>query len=456
MLHRVCCGLLLFSTAPLWSQGQSSTPVPAVTGVESSDERMTAPPPVSGQEYPVQFTSETLENYLRGGVMFSSAYSDNVVTSPAGNPEGDASFSVWPRIAIDQTRPRLHWSLSYAPGFTFYRRYDSYDEADQNLALTLHYELTPHVTLSLSDAFQKSSSAFNSPDQSPLGAVSGSALGSGTIVVAPIADRINNTGNVGITYQFAANTMVGVSGTFANLHYPNPSEVTPPAATQTGSSVLFGLYDSSSRGGTAFYSARFSKQNYLGVGYQYYDLFSYPPGLTTDTQTQTLLAFYTFQMTSFSVSFFGGPQHSRTTQITQPSSDSWSPASGASLNWRARRSALALSYARSITAGGGLIGAGRSDTVSASARQRVTKNLTAVVEAGYADRNSILLFDLPAMNGHSISGDVSVERRVGAHFAMKAGYARLYQHYDEESAIAPNIGREWVSISYEFARPLGR
>ena len=457
MLHRICCGLVFFWAASLGSQAQSTVPVPAVTGVESSDDRMTTPPPVSGQEYPVRFSSETRENYLSGGIVFGSAYSDNVLTSAAGNPLGDLSFSVFPTLAIDQTRPRLHWSLSYAPGFTFYRRFDSRNETDQNVGINFEYQLTPHVTLSLRDAFQKSSSAFNSPSQSLTGAVSGSALGSGNLVLAPIADRLNNTGNAGITYQFAANAMVGASGTFTNLHYPNPSEVAGPTPTPANPTQLLGLYDSSSRSGSAFYSARFSKKNYLGVTYEYDDLFSYPTGLTTETQTHSLYLFYTFYAnSSFSLSAFGGPQHSHTSELTQPASQSWSPAAGASLNWGGRRTALALSYSRTVTGGGGLIGAAKSNTASVSVRQRVSKNVSATLDGAYANRNMIPLFSLPNTSGHSISGDVSVERRVGEHFALKAGYTRLRQQYQNVTVIAPNTNREWLSISYDFSRPLGR
>lgn len=457
MRDRVCCGLLWLAAVPLWAQVDNTIPVPAVTGVQTSDDRMTTPPPVSGADYPVRFTSETEANYLRGGLMFDSAYSDNVLTSAAGNPLGDVSFSVWPTIAIDQTRPRLHWNLSYAPGFTFYRRFDSRNEADENVALDFEYQLTPHVTLNLRDSFQKSSSAFNSPDQGLTAVVSGSAQGSNGLVVAPIADRLYNNGNAGVTYQFAPNGMIGASGTFTNLHYPNPGEVSGTNPTPANPPQLSGLYDASSRTGSAFYSERFSKKHYLGVNYQYDDLLSYPTGLTTETRTQSVFLFYTLYATpSISVSLFGGPQDSSTSEITQPASQMWSPAGGGSLNWQARRTVLALSVSRMVTGGGGLIGAAESDIASFSLRQKLTKNLNAALGGAYANRTAIPLASLPSMNGHSVSGDVSLERRVGQHFAARAGYTRLRQQYDNLVVIAPNTNREWISISYEFARPLGR
>jgi hypothetical protein len=459
MLQRAVCGLLLALTPSLCLRAQSNVPVPAVTGVQSdsSDDRMNTPPPVSGQEYPVRFSSETLENYLRGGIVFTTAYSDNVLTSPTGTPLGDTSFSIWPTIAIDQTRPRLHWDVSYAPGFTLYRRFNSYNEADQNVRANFEYELTPHVTLNLRDSFQKSSSVFNSPDESLSSPVSGSTLGASVPVIAPLADRLANTGNIGLNYQFAPNSMMGVSGTFYNLHYSNPGQVTPTSTNSTSTSLLSGLYDSSSRSGSAFYSVRFSKQNYLGVTYEYDDLFSYPTGLTTQTQTHSVYLFYTFFATkAFSISLFGGPQYAYTTELTQPATASWNPAGGASLSWGGRRAAMALSYARTVTGGGGLIGAGLADVASAVERLKISKNVNGMVDGAYTNRNMIPLIGLPNTSGHTLGGGVSLERRVGEHLGLRAGYTRLHQQYENENVIAPNTNREWVSLSYDFSRPLGR
>ena len=82
-------------------------------------------------------------------------------------------------------------------------------------------------------------------------------------MIAPLADQLHNCGNVGITYQFAVNEMIGAGGTFTNLHYPDQTQVP-------------GLFDSESQGGSAFYAYRVSKMHYIGVTYQYQRLLSYP------------------------------------------------------------------------------------------------------------------------------------------------------------------------------------
>ena len=72
---------------------------------DDSEDRMVTPPPVSGQSYPVAPVSQERSNYLRGGVTFSTAYSDNVLgsTGSTGTPVSDVSYSVWPTLALDET-----------------------------------------------------------------------------------------------------------------------------------------------------------------------------------------------------------------------------------------------------------------------------------------------------------------------------------------------------------------
>jgi hypothetical protein len=455
-LNSAFAGLFLLASVPLWSQdGQRSVPVPAATtpvisfsgSPDADPDRMLTPPPVSGAAYPLWFTSEERANYLRGGVTFNTAYSDNVLGATSATPVSDVSYSVWPTIALDETTSRLHTVLTYAPGFTFYPRTSAYNEMDENLSLSVQYRLSPHVTVSLRDGLQKSSNAFNQPDQGLAGAVSGATGEANDSVIAPLADRLSNTGNLGISYQFAANAMVGASGTFSNLHYPDPTEVP-------------GLYDAASRSGSAFYTYRLAKEHYIGATYQYQELLSYPGAATNETRTDGAFLFYTYYpSTTFSFSLFGGPQYysagPQVISATLPviaAAQSWSPAGGASVNWQSLHSSAAVSYLHSVSGGGGLIGAVELDSANASLRQQIRRNLSASFAGAYAN-NGVLA--VSALGGHSVSGSVSLQRQVGEHLSFQAGYTRLHQTYSFFAA-DPDTNREWISISYQFARPLGR
>jgi hypothetical protein len=460
LFEQICAGLLLLPAATLWSQVDNTStdstptaPVPAVVGPQSSSDQMLTPPPVSGQSFPISSTAEERSNYLRGGVAFTSAYTDNAVGSLTSHPVSDVSYSVASFIALDETTPRLHLVSTYAPGFTFYQRESALNEQDQNASINLQDRLSPHVTFSARDDFQKSSNVLNQPDLASAGAVSGGTQEPNFSVIAPIADRLSNSGNVGIAYQFAANSMVGASGTFTNLHYPNQAEVP-------------GLFDSSSQAGSVFYSLRASKIHYIGVTYQYQRLLSYPTAGENETQTHAILFFYTLYPTSrFSVSFFGGPQYADigpqffgTTSTQSPASRSWSPATGASVSWQGRLSNLAFSYSHVISSGGGLIGAVETDSANASFLQQLSRTLSASVTGGYAQNDVLGATPLINESGHTVSGTATVQRQFHQHVNLRLGYTRLHQDYSTVAVLAatPNTNREFISISYQFSRPLGR
>ena len=433
-----------------------NTPANADTSVnlDSSEIPMLTPPPVSGQSYPVAPVSQERSNYLRGGVTFTSAYSDNVLgsTSASSKPVSDVSYSVWPTLALDETTTRLHWTVNYAPGFTFYQRTSARNEQDQNASISFQYRLSPHVTFSAVDSFQKSSNVFNQPDLASAGAVSGGAQGDNFSVIAPIADQLHNFGNAGLTYQFAANAMIGAGGTFTNLHYPNQAQVP-------------GLFDSESQGGSGFYAYRISAVHYLGISYQYQRLLSFPTQGQNETQTDSVFPFYVFSPSKrFSVSMFGGPQYSdiqfNVGTTNQTGSRSWTPAGGASINWQGQFTSLAVSYTHTIASGGGLIGAVEMNAANASIRQQIAKALTASLSGGYFQNT--VLGNLPQVvagstNGHSISGTAALQRMFGEHLNVQLGYTRIHQTYNVAAiSTTPDTNREFVSLAYQFSRPLGR
>jgi hypothetical protein len=447
MLIRVFVGIILVAVCPVWAQvAASGGAEAAATSPGGSVGAMLTPAPVSGEGYSMGFTSETRSNYLRGGLVFSTAYDSDATTGTNGQPISDVSYSIWPTISLDQTRSRLHWVFNYSPGFTFYQKTSSLNQADQNLGVNLSYRLSPHVTLSLRDSFQKTSNVLNQPNQDFAQPVSGSVFVPNNSVIAPIADVLTNTANATLTYQFSANGMIGASGTFTNLHYPNPSQVP-------------GLSDSSSRGGSVFYTRRLSKMHYIGATYQYQMFLASPTTGQSETQTQSAFLFYTLYFKpTLSVSFFGGPQYSDTQQFALPSSRSWSPAGGASFAWQGKLTSFAASYSKAISDGGGLSGAIQFNNAAASVRRQFTRNLGMSIGASYA--NSSVLDALHASNtgGYTFSGNASVQRRIGEHLNLQLQYMRLHQSYNDIAAISstPDRNRAVVFISYQFSRPLGR
>jgi hypothetical protein len=443
---RAYFSLALFAAMPVLSQ----------TGASTSGALMQVPPPVSGEAYPAAVASEARSNYLHAGFVINTAYSDNVLVGNSSTPITDVSYSISPTIALDQTTSRLHQTLTYSPGFRFYQHTSALNEMDQNLAVDFQYRFSPHVTAIVSDVFRKSSNVFNQPYSLSGGAISGSTQSPLVPVVAPYANQLSNTANAELTYQFSRNSMIGSSGAFMNLHYPNPDQVP-------------GLYDSNSRGAAGFYSYRLSKDQYLGVTYQYSQFLASSPSAPNDsslndagseTQTHAILMFFTIDLKpSLSLSLSGGPQYYKVSQSPFPALRSWAPAGAVSMGWQGSHTSLAASYLHVVTAGGGLIGAFDSNSANVSARWQLARTWTIGSTASYAITNNVSS-SIAQSNpgGHMVSGTVTAQHSISEHLSLGFGYARLHQSYSEIAAVsnAPNTNREYISISYQFGRPLGR
>ena len=416
---------------------------------------MVPPPAVTGAGYSLAFTSEMdRSNYLRGGLVATVAYQDNVFTN-AGNVGSDVSYTLGPFITLDLTRPRYRLNFTYSPGFTFYQQHSSLDQTSQALGLNFSYRLSPHVTFTAQDSFVKTSAflgplSFNGIDTLPNPVQSPNLS-----LVAPVADTLINTSNVDISYQFGLNDMVGVTANYSILNYLDQSQVP-------------GLSNSSGEGAGAYYNHRFANRNYLGVNYQFQryitdeNLVQYSTN-QLETRTDSFYATYTLYIRpTLSVTAFGGPQYSDTFGGTLVPQTMWSPSAGGSLSWQGRDTSFAASYSHRITGGGGLASAVTANIANASFRAQFTKTVTGSVSANYAT-NAVL--DSGALsgintglNGHSVSEGGSLARTFGERWTGSVGYLHLHQSYANISTFdtAPNQNRVWVSVSYSFERPLGR
>src|SRR5579885_1771290 len=189
--------LLFLALLPLsvWAQSGSDTTTGNLSTSQndsklSDQSRMLLPPPVSAQPYPSTPISQSRSNYLFAGVTFNSAYTDNLLAGTSASPISDVSYSVWPTFSLDESTPRLHTTLTYSPGFSFYQRVSARNGAEHNVGADLQYRLGPHVTFSAHDAFQKSSNIFNQPSPFFAG-VSGSPQIASITVIPPVADLLN-------------------------------------------------------------------------------------------------------------------------------------------------------------------------------------------------------------------------------------------------------------------------
>ncbi len=191
------------------------------------------------------------------------------------------------------------------------------------------------------------------------------------------------------------------------------------------------------KGGSAFYTDAPLGRHYIGLTYQYSMFLASPNQIQNETQTHSILLFYTLYLQpTLSISFFGGPQHSDTEQRGFLPSRNWSPSTGVSAGWQGAHSSLAVTYSRTITDGGGLPGAVHSNTASVSAAPAIHPQLERGLGANYSINKVLDPLISPNSGGHTISGNVTLQYALGQHFNVGIGYIRLHQSYGNIPAIS--------------------
>jgi len=449
MFARVFLIVLVLVAVPTWSQA-----VPSATGYDTNtgdDDVMQTPPPVSGEAYPAAIGPEAPSNFLRGGVVVNAAYNDNLFASASTAPISDMSYSIWPTIAINESTPRSHSILTYSPGFTIYQHTSAWNQQNQNLSFDSQYRLSPHIAMSVHEGFLKSSNILNQSNPLSGITVSGSAQSSTVPIIAPFANQTSNIVSGGLTYQINRDDMIGGSGMFDIIHYPNPSEAT-------------GLYNSTSHGGTAFYNHRLSARQYFGTVYQFLNNLDTAVTATSpargNSDVHSALLFYTIYLNStLSFSVLAGPQHYNVSALPEPPSAAWTPAVKGSIGWQSRRVNIAASYSREINVGGGLLGAFNGTNASISGQWRIARTWGAGIGANYTTTTNVSrAMSLLYPGGDFASGTVAVHHELSEHLKIEAGYTRLNQSYGYIAAISNNANadQEYISVSYQVLRPLGR
>jgi hypothetical protein len=441
--------LAIAVSTPAWSQVQPSA---SGGGYDLDSEHMMTPPPVSRQGYPATAGSEQRTNFIAGGLVFTAAATDNLMLLGNEEKTPDQTYSFLPTVEIDRKTPKDEELLNYNTGFTLYHTYSQLNGITQDATATFKYHFTPYAVVIFRDRFYQNYNSYNQGNPFTGGGVSGSP-GSGapgssdTSLIEPYANQLSNASTGAIEYQYAKNSMVGLSGVYSFLQF-------------SGNSYIPELSDQNTTSGNAFYSRRFGR-SYAGVTYQFSKFVTHPYG--SYTLTNTVFGFYTHYFTrTISISLLGGPEHYTSwTQEDPTKASAWSPAVQASVGWQVAHANLAANYAHVVSGAGGLIGTFHSDTGTVSCQYLFTRLWSASAHVDFSNFENIN--SAPSQfayysGGNSISGGIDVQRRILESVSMEAGYQHLYQSYPgvTTSSALENSNRGYISVLYHFNRPLGR
>jgi hypothetical protein len=423
----------------------------AVPAADSS--QMQAPPLLSGQNYPSEVGSEERSNIFTAGLSFTTGYDDNVLADYGQKPVSSLSYIIRPSISLNQTAPRQSATVNYSPGFSFYQNISGLNQTNQSLTGRYSFRASPHTTVSANETFSRTAGIFNQSDDLT-GTVSGSS--GATPIIVPYADQISNSTGGGVSYQFSLNGMLGASGNYGKFSFPHQTQAT-------------GLYDSSSSGGAGYYSERLTQSQYIGFHYVFSRDLTLPDGQQSEALTHSFEGFYSFSpRPAFSISVSGGPQYTSgsyagTAANATAKSSSWGPAVSAGVGYQGTNVNVALSFSHAVAGGMGLIGVFETTGGNASLRWKATRMWTIAAHGSYRIQKDQISSQVAALDfynagGHSLTAGISASREFGEHFSLMFGYDRIHQAYAQVASIAndPDNNHEYVSISYQFTRPLGR
>ncbi len=419
---------------------------------DTNDDLPQIPALLGGKGTSTAFLSELeRSNYLRGGVNVGATYDDNPLLLSSG--ENNTSETIFPNIKIDETSSRMRWSLGYAGGLTVNQKITSQNQGSHNLNFDSQYRLSPHLNLRVAENFSVTTGLFDVGN-----GTAGVAGGGGPNVslITPLATQRSSVTTIETNYRFALNDLVGASGSFYDLHFSN----VPAAASGTQPTQVT---DTQTASGSAFWLHRIFRGDWGGVSYRF-DRITYDP--SGETRVHSFTAVDTLSLAKrFTLTGFVGPQYSENeglaplaTQATQ--SNAWSVSGGVEGGWQNQHTSVSAGYFRSTSDGGGLLGAVRLQNVHGTFRRELVPGWTTALTASRGTNQSITVpFATSASSIHLTSAGISLDRNVGKSVGFRLGYTHDFQEQFGLTGPNPTLdahrNRFFVTISYQWAKPLG-
>ena len=392
-------------------------------------------------------------NYLRGGVNVGAVYDSNaLLSSPV---ESNTSESIFPNLKIEQSTSRMRYTLGYAGGLTVNQNLASQNQQAQNLNFDSLFRLSPHVNLRIAENFSYTAGFFDAGNGvEPVGGGSG---GPNASLITPLAAQRSNVTTVETNYHFALNDLIGASGSFFDSHFSNPPAGTQPLAnTQTASASAFWLH-------------RIFRQDWGGITY-HFDRITFNPG-GGETRIHSFFAVNTLSLSKrFALTGFIGPQYSDNQGLAAITglpiqSNEWSVAGGVDGSWQNQRTSVSAGYSRSISDGGGVLGAVLLQNVHGTFRRELVPGWAAALTASHGTNQSLTVpFATSANSVNLTSAGISLERNVGKSIGLRMGYTHDFQQQFGVPGATPasplqtldaSRNRFFVTLSYQWAKPLG-
>jgi hypothetical protein len=405
-----------------------------------------------GFQSPLQFAGQSAPvNQVSLSLGTSFFYDDNVLAMGSYGV-GDEAFSCNSTLGITRQTEHLTASFNYTPFFLFYRTFNQFDRLNHTGGLNLGYKLTSRVILGLHDSasYQTGDYASLAEPQLLAGPPSPTALNQ---VVIPYTTRtLYNLAGLDLTFAKSQRTSLAFSADY------NQSKFGQQTAAQS-------LYSGNGVSGGLTFQYRVTEHTSFGTLLLHQDS-TYKGGQVFGDRLRTQVESAVLSVASrlsptVSVTVFGGPQYVRTigaVSLGASLAGNFQPSGGGSITKQVRKTALDLSFQRSVSSSAGLYASAINTTATLEVRQRLVGRWEADLQGG-ASQIDTSLFRLTNEKTDALNGGITIDRPVSRGSVFHISYFTWHQTSSGNLPNPFNLGRNQVAvgIDYQFkALPLGR
>jgi hypothetical protein len=406
----------------------------------------------AGFQTPLRFEGEPgPENQLSFALGASALYDSNVLSTNSLRI-GDEALSFDSHIAITRQTGRLTANFDYMPYFLLYRRFDQYDRTNHAANLNLAYLLTSRLFLGLHDTFSYQNGAYPSlvGQQIMSGPTSPTALNQ---VIIPYTIReLRNMAGLDLAFVKNRRTTLTLSGGYNRLDF-------------MGKTAGQSLYDGNGVSGGLTFKYGVTEHTNFGFLLLHQDT-TYQGGEVFGNRLRCQIESMFLSVGSrlsptVAVTIFGGPQYVRTIgQVSAAANVTghFHASGGASITKEVRKTALDLSFHRSVSDGAGLYASVIDTGATFGARRRLLGNWEADAQAT-ADQADTSLFQLGNEKTDALIGGIKVSRPFSHGPVFHISYNTMHELNKGTVPIFAGFDRNQIAvgIDYQFkALPLGR
>jgi hypothetical protein len=435
---------LLFALLPRGISAQASEPKSPV------DRPIEAPVTMNGQKPSLAFQSEeTRINVLTGGMALTGTFNDNAFFTSTDHLK-DFSYLVQPYLSFAQSMPRVNWDVNVGSALIVHQQVSEDNQAAVTVHAALGYRLSPHANLRVGSEYDNTTALYSTLNPVQSASDIGIVEQANTSLLVPFSQRTLTISNlIELNDQVSPRSIVGARGVYTRQDFPRSSQ----------NSQFGPLYNSQTYLGEAFYNYQLSAKEWVGVTLrrQRFDTQSLPSG----TRTDSFLLFYALNLSpNLTLAFFAGPERFNAGRISDVSTtaglvrnEQWTAAEGATFTWRGVKTSVLAEFSRQISDGGGLSSAAITQIVYAQVRRQFDSRRELSAGISYAKNDPLLVEAGESLRG--LSARLEFQQRLTKNVSGQIGYGRERQ--DRLSGTgAESANLFWVSISYNFLRPLGK